>query len=124
MSDADTAPPLDDETTSALTLFNKYVEADRERTQREKRVKQAERAKDEAAATVKKLADRGSAGERAEAEQAYRAAADRWKKLRDGEEPDEPKTGEAPVEKASEEEAPAVERENSADEAKASDAEE
>ncbi|MEZ5166754.1 MAG: hypothetical protein R2695_09750 [Acidimicrobiales bacterium] len=82
-------PPLDDETTAALTLFNEYLEADRARTQREKRVKKAERAKDEAAAVVKKLADKGSAEEKAEAEQAYRAAADRWKKLRDGEEPDD-----------------------------------
>ena len=90
MPESDTAPKLDEETTAALTLFNEYVEADRERTQREKRVKKAERAKDEAAAVVKKLNERGSAEEKAEAEAAYREAADRWKKLRDGEEPDEP----------------------------------
>ena len=92
MPDSDTAPKLDDETTAALTLFNEYVEADRERTQREKRIKKAERAKDEAAATVKKLNERGSAEEKAEAEAAYREAAERWKKLRDGEEPDEAPT--------------------------------
>jgi hypothetical protein len=90
MPESDTAPKLDDETTAALTLFNEYVEADRERTNREKRIKKAERAKDEAAAVVKKLNERGSAEEKAEAEAAYRVAADRWKKLRDGEEPDEP----------------------------------
>ncbi|MEZ5245565.1 MAG: hypothetical protein R2707_10740 [Acidimicrobiales bacterium] len=90
MPESDTAPKLDDETSAALTLFNEYVEADRERTNREKRIKKAERAKDEAAAVVKKLNERGSATEKAEAEAAYRDAADRWKKLRDGEEPDEP----------------------------------
>jgi S-DNA-T family DNA segregation ATPase FtsK/SpoIIIE len=95
MPESDTAPKLDDETTAALTLFNEYVEADRERTQREKRIKKAERAKDEAAALVKKLNERGSAEEKAEAEAAYRVAADRWKKLRDGEEPDDPAAAEA-----------------------------
>jgi hypothetical protein len=97
MPESDTAPKLDDETSAALTLFNEYVEADRERTQREKRIKKAERAKDEAAAVVKKLNERGSAEEKAEAEAAYRVAADRWKKLRDGEEPDEPAAAEATV---------------------------
>ena len=53
MAETDTAPSLDDETTAALTLFNEYVDADRERTRREKRVKKAERAKDEAAAAVR-----------------------------------------------------------------------
>ena len=81
---------LDDETTAALTLFNEYVAADRERTQRVKRVKKAERAKDEAAALVKKLAKGGSSKKRAEAEAAYRAAAERWTALRDGKEPPEP----------------------------------
>ena len=78
---------LDDETTAALTLFNEYVAADRERTQREKRLRKAERAKDEAAALVKKLAKGGASKERSEAEAAYRAAAEKWKALRDGEEP-------------------------------------
>lgn len=95
MPETDTAPSLDDETTAALTLFNEYVEADRERTQREKRVKKAERAKDEAAALVKKRNERGSAEERAEAEAAYRDAAERWRKLRDGEEPDEAPSADA-----------------------------
>ncbi len=107
------APALDDETTAALTLYNEYVEADRERTQREKRIKKAERAKDEAAALVKKIGERGSAEEKAEAETAYRTAADRWKKLRDGEDPDEetaePAAEEAPAEEATAEEAPAEE---------------
>lgn len=88
MPDPETASTLDEETTAALTLFNEYVEADRERTQREKRVRKAERAKDDAAAVVKKLADRASAPEKAEAEQAYRTAAERWRTLRDGGDPD------------------------------------
>ncbi|GJM38271.1 MAG: hypothetical protein DHS20C19_16380 [Acidimicrobiales bacterium] len=116
MPDTDSAPKLDDETTAALTLYNEYVEADRERTQREKRVKKAERAKDEAAAVVKKVSERGSAEEKAEAETAYREATDKWKKLRDGEEPEETP---APVPEAAAEEAPAEEapaEEASADE--------
>jgi len=78
---------LDDETTAALTLFNEYVAADRERTQREKRLKKAERAKDDAAALVKKLSKGGSSKERSEAEAAYLAAAEKWKAMRDGKEP-------------------------------------
>ena len=78
---------LDDETTAALTLFNEYVAADRERTQREKRLKKAERAKDDAAALVKKLSKGGSSKERSEAEAAYIAAAEKWTALRDGKEP-------------------------------------
>ena len=78
---------LDDETTAALTLFNEYVAADRERTQREKRLKKAERAKDDAAALVKKLSKGGSSKEWSEAEATYRAAAEKWKALRDGKEP-------------------------------------
>ena len=78
---------LDDETTAALTLFNEYVAADRERTQREKRLRKAERAKDDAAALVKKLSKGGSSKEWSEAEATYRAAAEKWKALRDGKEP-------------------------------------
>ncbi len=78
---------LDDETTAALTLFNEYVAADRERTQREKRLQKAERAKDDAAALVQKLSKGGSSKERIEAEAAYLAAAEKWKALRDGKEP-------------------------------------
>jgi small subunit ribosomal protein S16 len=109
MPDSDTAPALDDETTAALTLFNEYVEADRERTQREKKIKKAERTKDDAAAALKKLSDRASAEDKAEAEEAYRVAADRWKKLRGGEDPDEGAAEEAPAEEAPAEEAPAEE---------------
>ncbi len=97
MSETVSAPALDDETSAALTLFNTYVDADRDRTRREKRIKKAERAKDDAAAAVKKLAERGSAEEKAAAESAYRDASEAWRKLRDGEEPDEaPAKAEAP----------------------------
>ena len=110
MAETDTAPALDDETTAALTLFNEYVDADRERTRREKRVKKAERAKDEAAARVKKLGERGSAEEKAAAEAAYREASEAWKRIRDGEEPEETEAKAAPAEEAAAaEDAPAEE---------------
>ncbi len=115
MPDSDAASVLDDETTAALTLYNEYVDADRERTRREKRIRKAERAKDDAAATVKRLADKGSADEKTEAEKAYREANDAWRKLRDGEEPDPP-AKEAPAA----EEAPADD-EAAAEEAPADD---
>lgn len=116
MAETDTAPALDDETSAALTLFNEYVDADRERTRREKRIKKAERAKDEAAARVKNLSSGGSAEEKAEAEAAYREASEAWKKIRDGEEPAETEAKatpaeEAPVEAAAAEAAPAEEAE-------------
>lgn len=108
MAEPDTAPALDDETTAALTLFNEYVDADRERTRREKRIKKAERAKDDAAARVKKLAERGSAEEKAEAEAAYREASEAWKQIRDGKEPEAPAKA-APAEEAAAEDAPSEE---------------
>lgn len=87
MAETDAAASLDDETNAALTLFNEYVAADRERNRREKQIKKAERAKDDAAARVKKLTQSGSAEEKAEAEAAYREASEAWRRIRDGEEP-------------------------------------
>ena len=85
MTEAPPAPPLDDETAAALTRFNTYVEADRERQQREKALAKAERVKDEAAAAVRNLdSSRASAEEKAAAEAAYREAVDTLKRLRDG----------------------------------------
>lgn len=98
MAETDTAPALDDETSAALTLFNEYVDANRERTRREKRIKKAERAKDDAAALVKKLASGGSAEQKAEAEAAYREASEAWKRIRDGHEPEAKAEPEAEVE--------------------------
>lgn len=85
MGDAPSALPLDDETAAALTRFNAYVEADRERQRREKALAKAERVKDEAAATVRNLnSSWASADEKAAAETAYREATDALKRLRDG----------------------------------------
>ena len=109
MAETDTAPSLDDETTAALTLFNEYVDADRERTRREKRVKKAERAKDEAAAAVRKANESGSAEDKAAAEAAYREAQDAFKKIRDGEEPEEAPASEVAAEEPAADEAPADE---------------
>lgn len=105
MAETTTAPALDDETHAALTLYNEYVKADRERSQREKRVKKAERAKEEAAALVKKLSASGSAEEKAAADAAYREANDAWRKQRDGEEPEPAAAEEAPAEEPVAEEA-------------------
>lgn len=87
MAETETAPQLDDETTAALTLFNEYVDADRERTRREKRLKKAERAKDDAATALRKASESGTGEEKAKAEEAYREAQETLRKLRDGEEP-------------------------------------
>ena len=108
MAETDTAPSLDDETTAALTLFNEYVDADRERTRREKRVKKAERAKDEAATVVRKANESGSAEERAAAEAAYREAQDAFKKIRDGEEPEEAPAAETTADEEASADEPAM----------------
>ena len=50
--------PLDDETAAALTLFNTYLVAHREQQAHERALKKAEKAKDEAAAAVRKLNDK------------------------------------------------------------------
>lgn len=79
---------LDDETAAALTLFNTYVTADRERQQHERRLKKAEKAKNDAAAEVRRLErSRGSTEASAAAEAAYRDATEAWKRLRDGADP-------------------------------------
>ena len=78
-------PTLDDETAAALTLFNTYLVADREQQAHERALKKAEKAKDEAAAAVRKLNDKkASASETAAAEATYREAADALRRLRDG----------------------------------------
>ena len=78
-------PTLDDETAAALTLFNTYLVADREQQAHERALKKAEKAKDEAAAAVRKLNDKkASSSETAAAEAAYREAAEALRRLRDG----------------------------------------
>ena len=82
------APTLDDETAAALTLYNTYLIADREQRAHERALKKAEKAKDEAAAAVRKLNDRNApAAKMAEAEKRYREAAETLQRLRDGDAP-------------------------------------
>ncbi len=76
---------LDDETAAALTLYNAYLVADREQQAHERALKKAEKAKDDAAAAVRKLNDRKApAAETAEAEARYREAAEALQCLRGG----------------------------------------
>ena len=78
-------PPLDEETAAALTLFNTYLVADREQQAHERALKKAEKAKDDAAAAVRKLNERkASASETAAAETKYRDAVEALQRLRDG----------------------------------------
>ena len=79
------APVLDDETAAALTLYNTYLVADREQQAHKRALKKAEKAKDDAAAAVRKLNDRKApAAETAEAEARYREAVDALQRLRGG----------------------------------------
>ena len=72
--------PLDNETRTALLLFNERLEASALQERADKRVAKAERAKEAAAATVRKLSDDrdASAEAKAEAEAAYKAAVDEY----------------------------------------------
>lgn len=103
--------PLDDETSAALTLFNTYLVADREQQAHERALRKAEKAKDDAAAAVRKLNDRKApASEMGEAEAKYREAVEALRRLQDGEaeppqdssdeaeEPEEPEQAEASAE--------------------------
>ena len=82
------APILDDETAAALTLYNTYLVADREQQAHERAIKKAEKAKDEAAAAVRKLNDRKAPAARtAEAEATYREAVEALRRLREGDAP-------------------------------------
>ena len=91
MTEAPPALPLDDETAAALTLFNAYVQADREQRKHQKKLTKAQRTKEEAAAAVRKMeAGQASSAERAEVEAAYRDAVDTLKRLRGGTDGAEP----------------------------------
>ncbi|MDE0656995.1 MAG: hypothetical protein OXH58_10500 [Acidimicrobiaceae bacterium] len=82
------APVLDDETAAALTLYNTYLVADREQQAHERALKKAEKAKDDAAAAVRKLNDRKApAAKTAEAETKYREAVEALQRLRGGDTP-------------------------------------
>ena len=81
-------PPLDEGTAAALTLYNTYLVADREQQARERAVRKAEKAKDEAAAALRKLNERKApAEETAAADAAYREAVEALKRARNGEAP-------------------------------------
>ena len=103
---------VDDETRAALLLFNERVEASAAEERAAKRVAKAERAKDEAAAVVRKLADNpnASAEDKAEAEVAYKAAVDNFQAIKADPTAgmDQPKK-KAPAEEVAAEEAPAEE---------------
>jgi len=103
---------VDDETRAALLLFNERVEANAALERAAKRVKKAERAKDEAAAVVRKMNDNPNATpeQKAEAEEAYKAAVENYQVIRAnpdaGQSKSEPKKDddtEAPSEAATEE---------------------
>ena len=70
--------PLDDETRAALTLYNTYLTADREQQAHQRALKKAEKAKDDAAAAVRKAPT-------AAAEAKYRETVEALRRLRDGE---------------------------------------
>ena len=70
--------PLDDETRAALTLYNTYLIADREQQAHQRALKKAEKAKDDAAAAVRKAPT-------AAAEAKYRETVEALRRLRDGE---------------------------------------
>ena len=76
---------VDDETRAALLLFNERVEATAAQERGAKRVAKAERAKDEAAAVVRKLSENAdaSAEAKSEAEAAYKAALDSYNTIKD-----------------------------------------
>lgn len=97
----ETAPAqkLDDETTAALTLLNEYVNADREATRHKREIAKAEKAKDQAAAAVRKLEkDGGSGEEKATAETAYRDSVAALKAIREGKKPEAAAKAEEPKE--------------------------
>ncbi len=84
------APAVDADTAAALTLYNTYLEADREQQAHERAVRKAEKAKDEAAAVVRKLNElKTPAAETAAAEAEYRKAVETLRRVRDGESPAE-----------------------------------
>ena len=80
MLDVTTEIPLDNETRTALLLFNERLDARALQERGKKRVAKAERAKDAAAATVRKVGENpdATAEEKAEAEATYKAALDEY----------------------------------------------
>lgn len=85
------APADDDALKTALAQFNQGLKVQQSEARAERAIGKAERAKQSAAAALKKLDSNPetSSDERAEAETAYRAALGEWNRLRSGEPPDE-----------------------------------
>ena len=81
---------IDDDTQKALLLFNRRTEAAEAVKAAERNLAKAVKAKDEAAAALKRTQDSGGGAESvAEAEAEWRTAVDAWQRARDGEEPEE-----------------------------------
>ena len=93
---------VDNETRAALLLFNERVEATAADARAAKRVAKAERAKDDAAGVVRKLADDSSASPeaKAEAEEAYKAAVEELQVILANPHAETPKAPTAPAEDA------------------------
>ena len=80
MLDVTTEIPLDNETRTALLLFNERLDARALQERGKKQVAKAERAKEAAAGEVRKLNNNpdATAEQKSEAEAAYKAAADEF----------------------------------------------
>ncbi len=102
---------VDDETRAALLLFNERVEASAAAERAKKRIGKAERAKDEAAAKVRKLNDDpdATAEQKAEAEAAYKEASDNFQVVQANPLAHEQKKSAPKAEEAPAEDAPAEE---------------
>jgi len=88
---------IDDDTQKALLLFNRRTEAAEAAKAAERNLAKAVKAKDEAAAALKRAQDSGGGAESvAEAEAEWRTAVDAWQRVRDGEEPAEDTADETP----------------------------
>ena len=132
MCDVTTEIPLDNETRTALLLFNERLDARALQQRGKKRLAKAERAKDAAAGAVRNLNNDpdATAEQKAEAEAAYKAAVDEFQVIQADPTAglDKPKSkSKAPADDTSEDDAPAEPDEAEAPaesaEADASDAE-
>lgn len=74
------------ETPPELILFNAYLSAEKDVERERQRIRQAEVAKDKAAAQLKDAQSGGSREDIAAAEAEYRQRVEEWKRIRDGEE--------------------------------------
>ena len=130
MCDVTTEIPLDNETRTALLLFNERLDARALMQRGKKRVAKAERAREAAAADVRKLNGNpnATAEEKAEAEATYKAAVDEYNVIAAdptaGLDKPKPKKAKGDSEEASSDEAAASESEAPEAEATEADTEE